>query len=245
MNSLITNILMRSSTHFLSSCRSTHFCKLPHQKYVVASGFGAGFHTFHVSAVRNVGDKCKSYRSGKFTRFSRCRDYVGTRSFVIDRTFCKVRNHHNTSNEIHHVNGKEFERVLVQGDGGMSVKPLVVGTVDETENVESSETKGEKVKRDDENVEDRTLEVKREDSDVEKEAWRLLRNAVVKYCGSPVGTVAANDPNDKQPLNYDQVFIRDFVPAALAFLLRGEKEIVKNFLLHTLQLQVILFANVS
>ncbi|KAF3453930.1 hypothetical protein FNV43_RR04371 [Rhamnella rubrinervis] len=54
---------------------------------------------------------------------------------------------------------------------------------------------------------------------------------------NPVGTMAANDPNDKQPLNYDQVFIRDFVPSALAFLLKGEGEIVRNFLLHTLQLQ--------
>ncbi|TYH92873.1 hypothetical protein ES332_A13G214700v1 [Gossypium tomentosum] len=53
----------------------------------------------------------------------------------------------------------------------------------------------------------------------------------------PVGTVAANDPGDKQPLNYDQVFIRDFVPSALAFLLKGEGGILKNFLLHTLQLQ--------
>jgi hypothetical protein len=39
-------------------------------------------------------------------------------------------------------------------------------------------------------------------------------------------------------LNYDQVFIRDFVPSAIAFLLKGESDIVKNFLLHTLQLQV-------
>ncbi|KAL8171761.1 hypothetical protein V2J09_023565 [Rumex salicifolius] len=79
--------------------------------------------------------------------------------------------------------------------------------------------------------------IEREESDVEREAWRLLRDSVVTYCNSPVGTVAANDPNDKQPLNYDQVFIRDFVPSALAFLLKGEAEIVKNFLLHTLQLQ--------
>ncbi|KAL8477658.1 hypothetical protein ACS0TY_029818 [Phlomoides rotata] len=70
-----------------------------------------------------------------------------------------------------------------------------------------------------------------------KEAWRLLRNVVVSYCGSPVGTLAENDPNDKLPLNYDQVFIRDFVPSAFAFLLKGEGEIVRNFLLHTLQLQ--------
>ncbi|PWZ28736.1 putative alkaline/neutral invertase A, chloroplastic [Zea mays] len=39
-------------------------------------------------------------------------------------------------------------------------------------------------------------------------------------------------------LNYDQVFIRDFVPSALAFLMHGETEIIRNFLLHTLQLQV-------
>ena len=80
---------------------------------------------------------------------------------------------------------------------------------------------------------------KGEDSEVEKEAWKLLQGAVVTYCGNPVGTMAANDPGDKLPLNYDQVFIRDFIPSALAFLLRGESEIVKNFLLHTLQLQVI------
>ncbi|XP_010276558.1 PREDICTED: alkaline/neutral invertase A, mitochondrial-like [Nelumbo nucifera] len=76
-----------------------------------------------------------------------------------------------------------------------------------------------------------------ETSEIEKEAWKLMQNAVVYYCGRPVGTVAANDPTDEQPINYDQVFIRDFVPSALAFLLQGEGEIVRNFLLHTLQLQ--------
>lgn len=80
----------------------------------------------------------------------------------------------------------------------------------------------------------------RKESDVEEQAWKLLKDSVVTYCGSPVGTLAANDPNDTMPLNYDQVFIRDFVPAALAFLLKGENEIVKNFLLNNLQLQVIL-----
>lgn len=75
------------------------------------------------------------------------------------------------------------------------------------------------------------------ESALEKEAWNLLRAAVVNYCGSPIGTVAANDPSDTTPLNYDQVFLRDFVPSALAFMLRGETEIVRNFLLHTLQLQ--------
>ncbi|CAJ2631753.1 unnamed protein product [Trifolium pratense] len=75
-----------------------------------------------------------------------------------------------------------------------------------------------------------------EETEVEKEAWKLLQKALVTYCDTPVGTVAANDDSGS-PLNYDQVFIRDFIPSALAFLLKGEHEIVKNFLLHTLQLQ--------
>lgn len=72
---------------------------------------------------------------------------------------------------------------------------------------------------------------------LEEEAWDLLRASIVEYCGSPVGTIAANDPTESNALNYDQVFIRDFIPSAMAFLLNGEPEIVRNFLLHTLQLQ--------
>ncbi|XP_021716420.1 neutral/alkaline invertase 3, chloroplastic-like [Chenopodium quinoa] len=72
---------------------------------------------------------------------------------------------------------------------------------------------------------------------IEDEAWELLRESIVYYCGSPVGTIAANDPTSTSILNYDQVFIRDFVPSAMAFLLKGEYEIVRNFILHTLQLQ--------
>jgi hypothetical protein len=53
-----------------------------------------------------------------------------------------------------------------------------------------------------------------------------------------VGTVAAEGPECSDTLNYDQVVIRDFVSSALAFLMRGETQIVRNFLLHTLQLQV-------
>lgn len=79
------------------------------------------------------------------------------------------------------------------------------------------------------------------ESPMEKEAWALLREAVVTYCGQPVGTIAANDPTDPHPLNYDQVFIRDFIPSAIAFLLRGEYDIVRNFIHHTLQLQVLAF----
>ncbi|PKI69576.1 hypothetical protein CRG98_010024, partial [Punica granatum] len=72
---------------------------------------------------------------------------------------------------------------------------------------------------------------------IEEEAWDLLRDSIVYYCGSPVGTIAANDPTSSNVLNYDQVFIRDFIPSGIAFLLKGEYDIVRNFILHTLQLQ--------
>jgi hypothetical protein len=78
------------------------------------------------------------------------------------------------------------------------------------------------------------------ESPSEKEAWALLKDAVVTYCGEPVGTIAARDPSDPFPQNYDQVFLRDFIPSAIAFLIKGEHEIVRNFLVHTLQLQVCL-----
>lgn len=74
---------------------------------------------------------------------------------------------------------------------------------------------------------------------IEDEAWDLLRQSIVFYCGSPIGTIAANDPNSTSVLNYDQVFIRDFIPSGIAFLLKGEYDIVRNFILYTLQLQVI------
>ncbi|KAF4367960.1 neutral/alkaline invertase 3, chloroplastic [Cannabis sativa] len=72
---------------------------------------------------------------------------------------------------------------------------------------------------------------------IEDEAWDLLRDSVVNYCSSPIGTIAANDPTSSNVLNYDQVFIRDFIPSGIAFLLKGEYDIVRNFILHTLQLQ--------
>ncbi|KAE8682237.1 putative alkaline/neutral invertase B [Hibiscus syriacus] len=69
------------------------------------------------------------------------------------------------------------------------------------------------------------------------EAWKALRRSLVYFRGQPVGTIAAYDHASEEVLNYDQVFVRDFVPSALAFLMNGEPEIVKNFLLKTLQLQ--------
>lgn len=133
---------------------------------------------------------------------------------------------------------KPFDRACLQS---ISVKPLVLDGVDAGALEEEEEKWEDLGSEKGGNLEDLgVVEVKgREESEVEKEAWRLLNRAVVKYCGSPVGTVAADDPAmANQMLNYDQVFIRDFVPSALAFLLKGEGEIVRNFLLHTLQLQV-------
>lgn len=72
---------------------------------------------------------------------------------------------------------------------------------------------------------------------VEDEAWNLLCESMVYYCGSPIGTIAAKDTSSSSVLNYDQVFIRDFIPSGIAFLLKGEYDIVRNFILHTLQLQ--------
>ncbi|CAI9103586.1 OLC1v1002100C1 [Oldenlandia corymbosa var. corymbosa] len=158
--------------------------------------------------------------------------------YVVSSVASDVRSY-STSVETR-VNDKNFERIYVQG--GLNVKPLVVEKIDLDENIVSTEAVDEEERIIDENLErlDVVEPVKpapRVESEVEKEAWRLLENAIVSYCGSPVGTLAANDPNDKQPLNYDQVFIRDFIPSALAFLLKGDGEIVRNFLLHTLQLQ--------
>nr|XP_019702957.1 alkaline/neutral invertase CINV2 [Elaeis guineensis]XP_029117846.1 alkaline/neutral invertase CINV2 [Elaeis guineensis] len=69
------------------------------------------------------------------------------------------------------------------------------------------------------------------------EAWEALQRSLVYFRGQPVGTIAAYDHASEEVLNYDQVFVRDFVPSALAFLMNGEPEIVKNFLLKTLHLQ--------
>ncbi|KAK1276400.1 Alkaline/neutral invertase CINV2 [Acorus gramineus] len=69
------------------------------------------------------------------------------------------------------------------------------------------------------------------------EAWEAIRRSLVFFRDQPVGTIAAYDHASEEVLNYDQVFVRDFVPSALAFLMNGEPEIVKHFLLKTLHLQ--------
>jgi Alkaline and neutral invertase len=132
-----------------------------------------------------------------------------------------------------------FERLYVHGAPQPQTKQTeleidrVVCNTEHEEKLESNT--GNEAEANQVEEKDREMET----SGPEKEAWWLLNQSVVNYCGSPVGTLAANDPGlCNQMLNYDQVFIRDFVPSAIAFLLKGEGEIVRNFLLHTLQLQV-------
>ncbi|XP_057980233.1 probable alkaline/neutral invertase F isoform X2 [Malania oleifera] len=71
-----------------------------------------------------------------------------------------------------------------------------------------------------------------------EEAWECLRKSFVYFKGKPVGTLAAVDTST-EALNYNQVFVRDFVPSGLACLMKNpsEPDIVKNFLLKTLHLQ--------
>ncbi|TYH43203.1 hypothetical protein ES332_D11G111900v1 [Gossypium tomentosum] len=85
------------------------------------------------------------------------------------------------------------------------------------------------------------LEGRAENGAMVEEAWETLQKSYVYYKGKPVGTLAAMDPT-AEALNYNQVFVRDFVPSGLACLMRsaspgGDPVIVKNFLLKTLHLQ--------
>jgi hypothetical protein len=70
----------------------------------------------------------------------------------------------------------------------------------------------------------------------EEQAWELLEKSIIYYQGRPIGTVAAQD-REVKALNYDQCFVRDFVPSALVFLMHGKAEIVRNFLIETLAMQ--------
>ncbi|GAV71670.1 Glyco_hydro_100 domain-containing protein [Cephalotus follicularis] len=167
-------------------------------------------------------------------------DKGATRGVLVIPNVASDNRNHSTFVEAH-VNEKSFESIYMHG--GLNVKPLVIERIVAGHDAVKQEVES-KVDVNESSLNVDSLKgltnessVDRELSEIEKEAWKLLRGAIVNYCGNPVGTVSANDPADNQPLNYDQIFIRDFVPSGLAFLLNGEDDIVKNFLLHTLQLQ--------
>ncbi|TXG71445.1 hypothetical protein EZV62_000024 [Acer yangbiense] len=230
-NSGKNNLLKSHSKSVRHCCYSNVKCQ---EKGYCKSEAGTGQRAFCVSDSSWGQSAVLAKNSFRIDKGSRKRGVL-----VIPRVGSDIRDHSTLIES--HVNEKGFEKIYIQG--GLNVKPLVI---------EKIETSNENVVKEEDNrveVNGATVDlgilkdlnenvvVEREASEIEKEAWKLLRDSVVSYCGNPVGTVAANDPADKQPLNYDQVFIRDFVPSALAFLLNGEHDIVKNFLLHTLQLQ--------
>lgn len=74
------------------------------------------------------------------------------------------------------------------------------------------------------------------DSNLIETAWNELEASIVHFQGAPVGTVAARDPSIHS-LNYDQCFTRDFAVSAVVFLMRGETDIVRNFLRVMVELQ--------
>ncbi|KAJ4971992.1 hypothetical protein NE237_005091 [Protea cynaroides] len=117
---------------------------------------------------------------------------------------------------------------------GNGAKPIVLGELQQSEKEKETFTSNGELA--DAETSKRTFRKACVNS-IEEEAWNLLRESIVYYCGSPIGTVAAKDPTESNVLNYDQVFIRDFIPSGIAFLLNGEYDIVRNFILHTLQLQ--------
>jgi len=69
-------------------------------------------------------------------------------------------------------------------------------------------------------------------------AYQILDDAVMQYRGRPVGTVAALSAKAVAAANYEECFVRDFVPSALVFLHDGKPEIVRNFLEAVLELRV-------
>ncbi|KAI3938284.1 hypothetical protein MKW92_048179 [Papaver armeniacum] len=160
---------------------------------------------------------------GQSRVFSNCCNVNKFRGFSVITNVASDIRHNSTSSSSSvegHVNEKGFERIYIHGGINLN-KPLVEGVevkdkrviIEEAEEKQNPSLYNSSVQ----NTENIKNFRKKDLSEIEKEAWDLLRESVVEYCGSPVGTVAANNPNDKVPLNYDQVFIRDFVPSALAF----------------------------
>ncbi len=69
-----------------------------------------------------------------------------------------------------------------------------------------------------------------------KEARQTLDAAIMYFRNKPVGTVAAKDSSVAAE-NYDHCFTRDFAVSAMAFLMAGEFDVVRNFLQRTIRLQ--------
>ena len=73
-------------------------------------------------------------------------------------------------------------------------------------------------------------------SDCREAALQVLEDSVMKLGDEPVGTSASLEPGEKV-LNYDHCFVRDFAVSALAFLTQDRHDIVRNFLVHLVEMQ--------
>ncbi len=58
-------------------------------------------------------------------------------------------------------------------------------------------------------------------------AHAILDEAILYYNGEPVGVAAALDTSGVLA-NYEECFVRDFVPSALVFLMDGKKILVSR-----------------
>ncbi|MBD3671028.1 MAG: alkaline invertase, partial [Gammaproteobacteria bacterium] len=66
------------------------------------------------------------------------------------------------------------------------------------------------------------------EKDVLNSAADILEQSIMYYKGKPIGTLAALPSGSLAAANYEECFIRDFVPSAMVFLAQGRSEIVKN-----------------
>jgi len=80
------------------------------------------------------------------------------------------------------------------------------------------------------------MDIANHSNSITENAQQILEEAMIDHQGSPVGIAAACDAKE-QALNYDQCFTRDFAVAALALLMQGKTEIVRNFLTQMVELQ--------
>jgi len=67
-------------------------------------------------------------------------------------------------------------------------------------------------------------------------AYDLLQRSIVYFHGEPLGTAASCDTAPSSN-NYQECFVRDFVPVALVFLIQGSPAIVRNFLTTVMKLR--------
>ncbi|XP_054822999.1 alkaline/neutral invertase A, mitochondrial-like isoform X2 [Prosopis cineraria] len=210
---LFSHCTMKPSCRLLGCSRNSSFfgdprAKYPHNVFINLSKYRLNFDLHNHCSFRILGfpriiNEAQEVEGLPSSNF--CRLRVTARSFslsansrvapLVAKVAPRVRD---CSTSIESCgNDNKFDTVYIPG--GEKVKPLVKERTENDDNIA-----GEEDSRLEDGSEDVNLQSEGDETEVEKEAWKLLRNAVVTYCGNPVGTMAANDPGDTQPLNYDQ-----------------------------------------